>query len=1101
VDIRSFKSSESIRFGDDFELDPRSYELRRSGQSLKLERIPTELLLLLVEQRGQLVTRDQIIERIWGKDVFLDTDNSINAAIRKIRQVLKDDPEQPHFVQTITGRGYRFIAPEVTPSPSGEAASPAQSAVTENLIGKKVSHYRVLQLLGGGGMGVVYKAEDLKLGRLVALKFLPSELRSDPVAFERLQREARAASSLDHPNICSIYELGEHEGQPFIVMQMLEGQTVREWVEASANRSYPSRVIELLDLAIQITDGLEAAHQKGIIHRDIKPANVFITSRGQAKILDFGVAKFVDTVELPDAKSTAEGGGATMAESQLTRTGASVGTPSYLSPEQIRRENLDARTDVFSFGLVLYEMATGQRAFSGNTATLIRDDVLNLPVVPARQLNPEIAGELEGIIHKTLEKDRELRYRAAADLGADLKRLKRETELGLVATSGISAKGASADAALAEPARVVSVPRGARRWKVIPLAAVALVALAVGGWWVSSHKAHALTNKDTIVLAEFLNTTGDPVFDGTLRQGLSAQLAQSPFLNLLSDEHIAQTLSLMAQPKDAQLTYKLASEVCQRTASATTIEGSISSLGSQYVLGLKAVNCRNGDLLAEEQVTANRKEQVLKALGDAATKMREKLGESLSSVQKYDVPLENVTTPSLEALNAYSLGLKARHEKGDFDSIPFFRQGVELDPSFAMAYLRLGIEYGNIGEASQEYQNLEQAFALRDRVSTRESFDIASSYYNSVAGDLQKAEEIFQLWAQTYPQDPTPHDRLGNDYLFSGQYPQALETLLEEKGLTQSGFYNYGNLVSAYLNLDRLREARLAIEEARARKLEPVSGYIYLYLIDFLEGNVSGMQADVAWATGKPGVEDVFINMQSDTEAYSGHRREAWTFSQKAVAAARRDNENEAAAIHMANAALREAEFGNSARTMETANSALALTASRDVKILAALAFARAGFAKRAQILADELAKANPSNTILNFYWLPTIRAATELDLNQPSKAIEILRGTGAYELGSPPQLGPSTLYPVYVRGQAYVRLNQARSAAAEFQKLLDHPSCVINFPLGALAHLELGRAYALAGDKTKARTAYQDFLTLWKDADPDIPILKQAKAEYAKLM
>jgi DNA-binding winged helix-turn-helix (wHTH) protein/Flp pilus assembly protein TadD len=639
------------------------------------------------------------------------------------------------------------------------------------------------------------------------------------------------------------------------------------------------------------------------------------------------------------------------------------------------------------------------------------------------------------------------------------------------------------------------------RWLATLAISVVLIA-ALGAYltWFRSQQTQSLTEKDTIVLADFTNSTGDAVFDGTLRQGLSAQLEQSPFLNLLSDEHIAQTLSLMAQPKDAPLSYKLASEVCQRTASAATIEGSIASLGSQYVLGLKAVNCRNGDLLAEEQVTANRKEQVLKALGDAATKMREKLGESLSSVQKYDVPPENVTTPSLEALNAYSLGLKARHEKGDFDSIPFFRQAVQLDPKFAMAYLRLGIEYGNVGEASQASLNYEKAFALRDQVSTREGFYIASAYNDSIAGDLQKADEIFKLWAQTYPQDPTPLDRLGNDYLSLGQYPQALEVLLEEKRLAGSGFYNYINLVIAYLSLNRLHEARLAVEEARARKLEPVSAYGLLYSIDFLEGNVSGMQADVAWAAGKPGVEDQFFNLQSDTEAYSGHRREAWAFSQKAVAAARRDNENEVAAIHLAYAALREAEFGNSARAMETANSALALAPSRDVKILAGLALARAGFAKRAQILANELAKANLSNTILNFYWLPTIRAAAELDLNHPAQAVEILQGTVAYELGQPPPVVPGTLYPVYVRGQAYLHLDQANKAAGEFQKLLDHPGCVMNFPLGALVRLQLGRAYVLAGDKTKSRAAFQDFFTLWKDADADIPILNEAKAEFAKL-
>ena len=378
-------STNFIRFGDEFELDLRAYELRRSGQLLKLERIPMALLLLLIEQRGQPVSRDQIVERVWGKGVFLDTDNSINAAIRKIRQVLKDDPEQPRFVQTLTGRGYRFIASveELGPSAADPVASSAPETPHQDLIGKKIGNYRVLQLLGGGGMGVVYQAEDLKLGRRVAIKFLPSELATDPKAFERLEREARAASALDHPNICPIYHLGEHEGQPFIVMQLLEGQTLREWIEGTVNRPAPQRLGEVLDLAIEIVDGLEAAHQKGIIHSDIKPANIFITNRGHAKILDFGIARFVDAAEPGDEKVDVDVVGdrdeAAPADAHLTRSGASIGTPPYLSPEQIRREKLDARTDLFSFGLVLYEMVTGERAFSGSTAAEIREAVLDQP--------------------------------------------------------------------------------------------------------------------------------------------------------------------------------------------------------------------------------------------------------------------------------------------------------------------------------------------------------------------------------------------------------------------------------------------------------------------------------------------------------------------------------------------------------------------------------------------------------------------------------------------------------------------------------------------------------------------------------------------------
>jgi DNA-binding winged helix-turn-helix (wHTH) protein/Tfp pilus assembly protein PilF len=645
-----------------------------------------------------------------------------------------------------------------------------------------------------------------------------------------------------------------------------------------------------------------------------------------------------------------------------------------------------------------------------------------------------------------------------------------------------------------------SVPSRTWLWAISAAVLVIFAALSFGLYRRQTRQTFRLASKDTVVLTEFTNATGDPVFDGTLRQGLSAQLEQSPFLNLLSDEHIAQTLELMTQPKNTRLTYELAREVCQRTASVATIEGSISTMGSQYVLGLRAVNCRNGDSLADEQVTANGKEQVLRALGGAATKMREKLGESLASVEKYDAPQEDVTTSSLDALNAYSLGIKARQQKGDTASIPYFQRAIQLDPSFAMAYLQLASRYWDIGETDQATPNFEKAFSLRDRVSKREDFYIASSYYDGTTGDLQKADEVYQLWAQTYPQDPIPLDRLGNNYLFLGQYSQALELLLEEKRLAGGGFYNFTNLVVADLGLERVHEARLVVDEARAHKLDPESAYGLLYLIDFLEGNTSGMQADVAWGTGKPALENQFFDLQSDAEAYFGHGKEAWALSQRAVSAARRENETEIAAIFMANAALREAEFGDSGRAAQAVNSALALAHSKNVKILAALALARAGFAERAQILADELAKANASNTTLNFYWLPTIRAAIGLDRIHPAQAIDILQSAAPYELGQPPPLGPGSLYPVYERGQAYLRLNQASSAASEFQKFLDHRSCVANFPLGALAHLQLARAYALQGDPVKARSAYQDFLNLWKDADPDIPILIAAKSEYAKL-
>jgi tetratricopeptide (TPR) repeat protein/tRNA A-37 threonylcarbamoyl transferase component Bud32 len=1014
------------------------------------------------------------------------------------------------------------------------------------MVGETVSHYRVVEKLGAGGMGVVYKAEDVKLGRFVALKFLPEASHRDPLALERFKREARAASALDHPNICTIYEIDEHEGQPFIAMQLLEGQTLRQRVGAGLAPPSPGAALgalkrapqgvplqELLEIAIQVADALDAAHSRGIVHRDIKPANIFVTNRGQAKILDFGLAKLTRGTGVSPVDAHGQDGHATddspteTTDVLLTTPGVPIGTVAYMSPEQARGEALDARTDLFSFGAVLYEMATGRQAFAGDTSAVIFNSILSGGPPTLLSGNPQVPPKLGEIIHRLLEKDRELRYQSASDLRADLKRLKRDMDS--VPSVGAPLVGA--------PGQAQGLPRqklrAPQRRGMIVVAFGLLLAAAAGAlgllfFGVRARRAPALTERDAIVVAEFHNSTGDPVFDIPLRQGLAAQLEQSPFLNIVSDQRIARTLQFMGQPANARLTEDLARQVCQRSGSVVVLAGSISSLGRQYVIGLTATNCQTGETLAQHQVTAESKEQVVTQLGRAASEIRPKLGESHASVQRFDTPVQDVTTSSLEALNAYTLGQKAANEKGTAAAIPFFQRAAELDPNFAMAYLKLGLQYDNLNETSESERFFGKAFALRERVSVRENFSISSRYYDEL-GDLQKAGPIYEQWAQTYPQDYAPLDALGNDDLYLGQYEQALKLLREEVRVAGDGYYNYGNLAAAYINLNRLEEARTTIEQALARKLEPISGHTYLYIIDFLQGNLPGMQQELDWAAANAGMEeDVFLNMQSDTEACSGHLGKARELTQQAVEAAQRNGTRERAAVFMVNGALREAELGNAARARGGADSALALASSTNVKTLAALALARAGFGTPAQTLADELAKSKPSNTVLNSYFLPTIRAAVELDLKRPAQAIEKLQGTTPYELGAPPPLEPGTLYPVYVRGEAYLRLGQGSQAAAEFQKLPDHPGVIMNFPLGALAHLGLGRAYAieagvdltssqgrvsrlfkfLGGQRpplqpealAKARGAYQDFFTLWKDADPDIPILKQAKAEYKKL-
>ena len=1077
-----------VRFGS-FELDLKSGELCSIGTAspdnkVLLREQAFQILRMLIQSRGKIVTREDIKNKLWPNDTIVDFDHSINAAIKTLRRALGDSADNPQYIETLARRGYRlrvdieWLETKIeTPLPN--IANPQSFPGLADLAGKRVSHYRVLEIIGSGGMGMVYKAEDLKLARLVALKFLPEELATDPVALRRFEREAQSASALNHPNICTIHEIEEHEGQPFIVMELLEGESLLGHMKALESKAMP--LAPLLDIAIQVCNGLQAAHDKGIIHRDIKPANLFLTRQGRVKILDFGLAMLAVTEDVLENRATKAANassansnaipvrtsGTTQEEftGRLTRLGIAIGTAAYMSPEQIQKDPLDVRTDLFSFGLVLYEMATGQNAFTGETEIAVHDAILNRTPRSARDLNSAVPRDLDATITKALEKDRSQRYQSAAEMRADLERVQKEMHPPL---------------------------RRFRRW--LAYSAILLVIAAAVWIYRGRHRQALLSSNDSVVRADINNHTGDAVLDDGLNAALYFGLEQTPYLNILGFDKVFGTLQQLGLPLNGKVTSEIARQICLKTNSKMVVDSSIADAGNRFQIEIKAIGCQSGGTLAQVQRDARAREEIVHELGVAAVELRRKLGEPEASIAKFNKPLEEATSSSPEALQLLNQGYRYQLVFDSRNANALYQRAVELDPGFALAWHALGATYYNLGDLVPAKAAMKKAYDLRDRMTVPGRFQVESGYYDLTTGELEKSYSVYLQWVDLFPQDLIARINLARCLVFLGRTDQAIVYRRMAVRLSPSNV-TYGALIDDYTHLNRLNEAKATFDEAEARKLDSDNLRIGRAMVAFLEKDNAAMEEQWSWAEGKEG-SGLVIYGKSLVEAYYGRLHEA----QRTRKLARSIRSNAPGRISMvADEALIEAEVGDFRKALRTATSALAGSPDRGDQFTLAQAFALAGDLTNAQKLADVLNKDYPLDTLAQNYSLPVVWATMKLHTNDPAGAVEILRAALKYELSFNNDL--VTLYPAYIRGLAYLQMGDGLRAALEFQKLLVGPGWTGTQPIGALSHLQMARAQKLSGNDAAARKWYEDFLTLWKDADPDIPVYQQAKAEYARLL